>query len=223
MDTIFRGDVSSVQGRRNAWVDALFVDHAIFRLVWTNFAAVVPGRLYRSNHPTPSKLELAARRHSIRTIVNLRGQCGNGSDALSRAAAQRLGLDLIDVPMQSSRAPPRERVLQLIDVMQTAAEPMLVHCKSGADRAGFAAGVFILLNGGTAAQALQQLSLRYGHLRRSRTGILDAVFLRYRHEAEGRKSFDEWVRNDYDAAVLRHDYPTSRLARVVNDYVLRRE
>jgi protein tyrosine/serine phosphatase len=223
MDTIYRGDITSERGRRNAWLDALFIDHAIFRLAWTNFAAVVPGRLYRSNHPTPAKMALAARRHGIRSILNLRGECGNGADALSREAARRLGLRFIDVPMKSSRAPTRELVLQLIEALRDAPEPILAHCKSGADRAGFAAGVFLLLNGGSAAAALRQLSLRYGHLRRSRTGILDAVFVRYRDEAEGRLDFPAWVATQYDPAALQHDYPTSRIARVVNDYVLRRE
>jgi protein tyrosine/serine phosphatase len=223
MDTIYRGDVVSPGGRRNAWVDALLVDHAIFRLVWTNFAAVVPGRLYRSNHPTPGRLALAARRHGIRTIVNLRGQSGNGADALSRAAAQRLGLRLIDVPMKSSRAPSRALVLELIDALGCGEEPMLVHCKSGADRAGFAAGVFLLLHGATSADALRELSPRFGHFRASRTGILDAFFRRYRETGEGRMDFADWVRTEYDPETLRHDGPSNRIARVLNDFILRRE
>ena len=40
MDTIFRGDMTTARGRVLAWVDALFVDHAVFRLVWSNLAEV---------------------------------------------------------------------------------------------------------------------------------------------------------------------------------------
>ena len=47
MDTIFRGDLSTRRGRALAWIDSLFIDHALIRLAWTNFAPVVPGRLYR--------------------------------------------------------------------------------------------------------------------------------------------------------------------------------
>ncbi len=36
-----------------AWRDSLLVDHAVFRVLWDNLAEVVPGKLYRSNHPTP--------------------------------------------------------------------------------------------------------------------------------------------------------------------------
>jgi len=223
MDSIFRGDVISARGRRNAWIDALFVDHAIFRLFWTNFGVVVPGRLYRSNHPTPRWLAVAVRRFGIRTVVNLRGPSGNGADALSREAAMRLGLRQIDVPLRSSHAPPRDLVLELIDALTCAEAPVLVHCKSGADRAGLAAGVFLLLNGGSATDALEQLSWRYGHLKTSRAGILDAFFRRYRDHAEGRMAFTEWVRLEYDPAHLGDNGPSSRLARILNDHILLRE
>ena len=39
MNTIFKGDLSTKAGRRNAWIDALFIDHAVLRILWTNFAA----------------------------------------------------------------------------------------------------------------------------------------------------------------------------------------
>ena len=45
MDSIFRGDLDTARGRALAWCDALFIDHAVFRLVWSNFAPVVPGRV----------------------------------------------------------------------------------------------------------------------------------------------------------------------------------
>jgi len=222
LDTIFRGDLAAPGGRALAWADSLLVDHGVFRLVWSNRATVIAGRLYRCNHPTPGRLAALARRHRLRTVVNLRGACGNGSDALSREAAARLGLGFIDAPL-GSRVPERERILALCDVFQRMPEPALVHCKSGADRAGLAAGVFILLNGGTAAAALAQLSLRFGHFRRSRAGILDAFFRRYGEEAEGRKPFLDWLSEDYDEAALRRDFAAGGLASFINDRLLARE
>jgi len=56
-----------------AWGNALFIDHAILRLGWRNWGVVAPGRLYRSNHPLPWQLRLAARHHGIRTVMP-RGQ-----------------------------------------------------------------------------------------------------------------------------------------------------
>ena len=154
MNSIFRGDVSTAGGRALAWLDALLVDHAVFRLVWSNFAAVAPGRLYRCNHPTPARLAALTRRYGLKTLINLRGETGNGSDALSREAARQLGLEFIDAPLESRGAPQRERILRLHDIFRQMRAPALLHCKSGADRAGLAAGLFVLFQGGTAREAL---------------------------------------------------------------------
>ena len=223
MDTIFRGRLDSFPGRANAWADSLLVDHALLRLAWTNFAVVSPNRLYRSNHPTPGRLKNMVRRLGLRTIVNLRGPCGNGSDALSREAAARLGVDFIDAPLRSREAPPRERLLSLVETFRTMREPALVHCKSGVDRAGFASGVFLLLQGGRAREALAQLSPRFGHLPHSGAGILRGLFLRYAAEAEGRKAFLAWLREDYDPAALRAAFAAGRWSSRLADRVLARE
>lgn len=223
MDTIFRGDVRTAGGRALAWIDALLIDHALFRLAWSNFAAVVPGRLYRCNHPTPQRLAALTRRYGLRTLINLRGRTNNGSDALSRDAAAQLGLDFIDMALESRGAPQRERILCLCDIFRTMRAPALMHCKSGADRAGLAAGLFVLFNGGTAREALAQLSFRFGHIRQARTGILDAFFHHYARAAEGRKPFLDWVREDYDEAALRRDFHANGLASFINDWVLAHE
>jgi protein tyrosine/serine phosphatase len=220
---MFEGDLHGRAARRAAWRDSLLVDHGIFRTVWSNFAPVVPGRVYRCNHPTPARLSDLASRFHIRTLVNLRGHRRCGSDALSREAARELGLDHVDMAFESRGAPHRDRILRFEQIYRQIAFPMLMHCKSGADRAGLASGLVILFEGGTAAQALRQLSWRFGHFNRSRTGVLDAFFLRYQSEAEGRIPFLDWVRSDYDEAALKRDFTAGKLASFLNDAVLRRE
>jgi protein tyrosine phosphatase (PTP) superfamily phosphohydrolase (DUF442 family) len=223
MDSIYRGDLDSPGGRRRAWVDSLLVDHGVLRLAWTNSSPVVPGRLYRCNHPTPGRLSGMVDRWGIRTVLNLRGPTGNGSDALSRERANQLGLDFIDLPMSSGRPPPRELLLELIAVLQTMREPGLAHCKSGADRAGFAAAVFLLLQGAPAATAMRQLSLRWGHFARSRAGVLDAVLLAYATEGEGRASFIDWVSGRYDPDTIEAGFAAGLLSALLHDRIVRRE
>jgi len=220
MDSIFQGDVTTARGCALAWIDALLIDHAVFRLPWSNFAPVAPGRLYRCNHPTPRRLAVLTRRYGIRTLINLRGETRNGSDALSRNAAAQLGLDFVDMALESRGAPQRDRILRLHDIFRHMRAPALMHCKSGADRAGLAAGLFVLFQGGTARDALKQLSLRFGHIRQARTGILDAFFHHYAREGEGQKPFLDWVREDYDEATLRRDFHANGLASFINDWVL---
>lgn len=209
--------------RASAWSDSLLVDHAVFRVLWDNWAAVVPGRLYRSNHPTPGRLAAAVRRHGLRTLINLRGRRQCGSDALSRDAAARLGLAHVDMAFESRGAPHRERILRFARIWREVETPALMHCKSGADRAGLAAGLVLLLEGRSAAEASQQLSWRFGHFNRSRTGVLDAFFVRYAVEAEGRRPFLDWVEHEYDEVALKRDFVAGGLSSFVTDRVLRRE
>ncbi|MBL6454010.1 tyrosine-protein phosphatase [Belnapia sp. T6] len=207
------------------WLNSLFVDHALLRLGWRNWGVVAPGRLYRSNHPMPWQLRAAARRFGLRTVINLRGErTGCGSDRLGRAAAAELGLDHIDAPFESRGAPHKDRILRLANIFGTMREPALLHCKSGADRTGLAAGLWLLLQGRPPEEALAQLSLRHGHLRQSRTGILDAFFLSYAaaHRGTG-KPFLDWLRDDYSEAALREAFQSQGWADRLMDGVLRRE
>jgi protein tyrosine phosphatase (PTP) superfamily phosphohydrolase (DUF442 family) len=212
---------------RRAWLNSLFIDHAALRLGWRNWDAVEEGRLYRSNHPLPWQLRRAARRFGLRTVINLRGErAGCGSDRLGRAEAAALGLVHVDAPFESRGAPHRDRILRLAEIYRAMEEPALIHCKSGADRTGLAAGIWLLLQGRPPEAALAQLSLRFGHVRQGRTGILDAFFLLYAEAARrGRpaKPFLDWVRDDYDEAALRRSFRARPWADLVVDRVLRRE
>jgi protein tyrosine phosphatase (PTP) superfamily phosphohydrolase (DUF442 family) len=220
MNSIFNGDLSTAKGRVVAWVDSLFIDHAVFRLVWGNLAPVIPGQIYRCNHPTPARLRRMTARLGLRTVINLRGKTQSGSDALSRETARTLGLDFHDMAVESRGAPQCDRIMRLHGIYTSMRTPAIMHCKSGADRAGLAAGLMVMFAGGTSADALRQLSWRFGHIRQARTGILDAFFLRYQREAEGRKSFLDWVQEDYDEEALRRDFPATGLASFINDWVL---
>ncbi len=209
-----------------AWGNALFIDHAILRLGWRNWGVVAPGRLYRSNHPLPWQIRLAARHHGIRTVINLRGNRADcGADALSRAEAARLGLAHIDAPFESRGAPHKDRILRLAAIFQDLHEPALIHCKSGADRTGLAAGLWLMLQGRPVAEALAQLSLRHGHVAASRTGILDAFFKSFAvfQQANPEIPFLEWVQGTYDEAALRESFSSNPWADRLVDQVLRRE
>jgi protein tyrosine phosphatase (PTP) superfamily phosphohydrolase (DUF442 family) len=209
-----------------AWGNALFIDHAILRLGWRNWGVVAPGRLYRSNHPLPWQIRLAARHHGIRTVINLRGNRADcGADALSRAEAARLGLAHIDAPFESRGAPHKDRILRLAAIFQDMDEPALIHCKSGADRTGLAAGLWLMLQGRPVAEALAQLSLRHGHVAASRTGILDAFFKSFAvfQQANPKIPFLEWVQGTYDEAALRESFSSNPWADRLVDQVLRRE
>ena len=219
-------DISPPAGRRGAWLNSLLVDHAVLRISWRNWGVVEAGRLYRSNHPLPWQLAQAKRRHGLRTVLNLRGNrpvCG--SDVLGRARAQSLGLVHADAPFESRGAPHKDRIQRLAALFAELPEPILIHCKSGADRTGLVAGIWLLLQGRPVDAAIAQLHWRFGHLAASKTGILDAFFRDYAAflAAQGPKPFLDWLREDYDEAALRARFHSQAWADRIVDGVLRRE
>ena len=219
-------DLSTPAARRGALLSSLIADHAVLRLGWRNWAVVEPGRLYRSNHPLPWQLARAARRHALRSVINLRGEAqGKGSDALGRWQAGALGLNHVYAAFESRGAPHKDRILRLAELFRTLPEPILVHCKSGADRAGLVAGIWLLLQGRPVSAALDQLHWRFLHVAASRTGVLDAFFHAYAafQAQHGPKPFLDWVREDYDEVALRTRFRSQPWANRLVDGVLRRE
>ena len=217
-------DLSTGSGRLRAWVSALAVDHGVLRILWRNRAWVVPGVLARSNQPLPWQVGAEARA-GIRTVINLRGRRPScGSDVLAREACARAGLAMVDAPFESRGAPHRDRLLRLAGLFESIEYPALIHCKSGADRAGLVAAVFLLLRGAAPEAAAAQLSWRFGHVKSGRTGILDLFLARY---AEARAAtgigFLDWVREVYDEAALRQEFRAGRVGSLVTDRLLRRE
>lgn len=191
-----RWSLSDPRGRRRARLHAEFVDHGLLRHAWTNMAQLAPG-VWRSNHPGARRLRLA-RDAGILTVVSLRGSAPTPQALLEAEACAALGLRFVTVALRARLAPRREDVLQIFEVFRTAERPLLMHCKSGADRAGFASALFLLHEGRPLAEARRQLSLRFLHVRASRTGILDHILDLYAPH-EGALGIEEWIRTRYDA------------------------
>ncbi len=131
-----------------------------------NFHSVVDGQIYRSAQITPAQLRQYQQQYGIRTIINLRGE-NRGSAWYDHevAAAKDLGITHIDFRMSARRILPQEKVVEVINLIQNAQKPVLIHCKSGADRTGLisALSVAVFANG-TEEDAESELSFRYGHI-----------------------------------------------------------
>ena len=210
-------------GRVRAWTNMLLVDHGVFRLVYLNKHRV-SDRLWRSAQPAPHQLA-RLKAEGVRTIVNLRGGREHGSWQLQKDACDRLGLHMAEFVVRSRGAPDRATILRAKTFFERLEYPVVLHCKSGADRAGFVAALFLILHEGRpVAEALRQLSLRYGHFRFAKTGILDAFFERYRVEGEARGlSLVDWVERVYDPEALERDFRPSFWSDLVVDRLIRRE
>lgn len=209
--------------RLRAWVNMLLVDHGVFRLAYLNAHRVAP-RLWRSAQPAPHQIARFARL-GVKTIVNLRGGREHGSWPLQKEACERHGIRLVDFVLRSRGAPDRETILSAKAFFESLEEPALVHCKSGADRAGFFSALYLLLQEKLPLdQAMRQLSLRYGHFRFAKTGILDAFFEAYRREGEARGiPFLDWVETVYDPERLEREFKPGLISSLIADQLIRRE
>jgi protein tyrosine/serine phosphatase len=217
-------DLTTPRGRLGTYLDYLWKDHAYLRLGFSN-AHWISDELVRTNQPWPFQLKGWARR-GIRTVINLRGGFDASFHALEKAACERHGLTLRDFTITSREVPSRERVLGAKALFQDIEYPALMHCKSGADRAGIM-GVFYLhfRKGLPIREAMAQLSLRYLHMKAGLTGVLDYVFERYLAEGEpAGMSFLEWVESPlYDPAGMKAKFRAEWWGTVLTEKVLRRE
>lgn len=219
----FRAPIRDAAGRRAAWIDFLLVDLGLLRTFWKNAEWVTP-RFLRMNQPWPRDIARAARA-GIRTIVTARHDPRHGGHALVREAAEKHGLAYVTLPFFSREAPSREALLAAESFFKGAEYPVLVHCKSGADRAGIVSALYLIAAEGVPVrEARRQLGLRHLHFAASRTGILDAVFEAYlaAHPGEEMPFFD-WVRAEYDPAAVTKGFRARGFADFIDRVILRRE
>jgi protein tyrosine/serine phosphatase len=208
-----------------AWLHMLFVDHAMFRFFF-NTRSRVADDCYRSSHPMPYQLRAAARA-GVRSVLSLRGNEQHiGSNVLERETCRELGLVLANQPIGSRDPPERAQLLRIKQLFDELPRPLLLHCKSGADRAGLVSALYLLLEKGqTPESAMRQLSFwRYGHVRQAKTGVLDHFFETYcdYYRAHG-TGFMDWVEHCYDREAVRASFHSSWWANKLVDGVLRRE
>lgn len=203
-------DISTPQGRRQAWWHYQLADHGFLRTLWTNLDEIAPG-VWRSNQPSPARLK-RYREMGIRTILNLRGRKEFSYYLFEHEAAQRLGLTMIDVKIYARHLAKPERYLELLDIFDRIERPFVMHCKSGADRAGLASALWMLhVEKRPVEEAMRQLSMRYIHLRSTRTGILDRLLETYAADTRERPMpIRAWIETRYDPKAIEAAFKAER-------------
>lgn len=210
--------------RTRAWLDSAFIDHGMLRAIYANIRRV-DDALSRAAQPSARHLAWA-KRAGFKTVLNLRGERPTcGSYQLEREACRDLGLTLVDFPIRSRSAVEKETALAAIDLWDRLDYPVFMHCKSGADRTGFMATLYLHAKRGEPLEAaMRHLSLAYGHIRQAKTGVLDHFFESYLATGAARGlSLREWVEQDYDRATLDAGFKENWAAGILVNKILRRE
>jgi protein tyrosine phosphatase (PTP) superfamily phosphohydrolase (DUF442 family) len=179
-----------------------------------NLGVVDPGLVIRSAQPA-TQLTAWAHRYGLKSIVNLRG--GGPDDwwyALEIKSSRESGVTYYDLPLSATRRPTRRELLQLIDLLNRCSYPLLIHCKSGADRTGLASALYRMVRRGEHPEnAMESFSIEFGHIPFFGTEHLHepleeyADWLKCNQITHAPDRFRAWVRNEYRANDPSNDPP----------------
>lgn len=198
----YNTDLSTPENRRRAHIYNQWFDHAVLRKRWTNLAEIAPG-VFRGNQPTHERFE-QLKANGLKSVLNLRGASGGAHFLVEQESCEQLGLTLVNTCLYARQAAPRDDILRVIDAFATLERPFIMHCKSGADRAGFASAMYLLeVEKRPIAEARKMLSFRFVHIKWSKTGILDYILDMY--DARNTTSpigFRDWIASEYDEAEM---------------------
>jgi protein tyrosine/serine phosphatase len=217
-------DLKTPTGRRRARKELVWGDHGFLRVKFRNLHRI-SDEMFRANQPSPEHIARYAKELGLKTIINLRGNSPKGYYLLEREACERHGIALVDFQVFSREVPTADSVLEAKQLFDSIAYPALMHCKSGADRAGVMSVLYMHFRKGLPIeQALEQLSGKYLHIRHGKTGVLDYFFETYLSEGKPQGfSFEDWVKKGYDAKALKATFLKGRKSKVDIDQLLRRE
>ncbi|MEO1304837.1 MAG: sulfur transferase domain-containing protein [Pseudomonadota bacterium] len=217
-------DLSSKPGRNRAERELILGDHGFLRESFQNLHQI-SSEMWRSNQPNPRQIAEHVRVRGIKTIINLRGPSTRGYYLLEQEACAQNGVELVDFQVYSRDTPTVDRVLEAKALFESIEYPALMHCKSGADRAGLMSVLYVIFRMDEPVRtAVQQLSKKYLHLREGKTGLLDAFFETYL-EAEKATgiAFEDWLQSEYDREKVKADFLSSGKGKLRLDWILRRE
>ena len=158
-------------GRAAAWGVVLGLSAAVAAeagatFFGRNWHAIIPGQAYRCAQLSHDQLLDSIHKSGIRTVVNLRGSSPDFDWYLGESRATRdADIDQEDITFSAYRLPSPDELRRLIDVIDHAKYPLVLHCRQGVDRTGLASALLLLLRtDATPKEARRQLGPRYGHV-----------------------------------------------------------
>ena len=220
----YRGKTYGIFNRILAHIDSTLIDHGIFRIFWRSWYEL-PGNMFRSNQPYPFQLKKSLKKYKIKSIINLRGKRHCSSFYLEKEFCEINKIKIYNFPMSSRDLPEKKQLLNFNKLVNTVEYPCLMHCKSGADRAGIASVLYLIFKKNySIIKASKQLSFKFLHIKYSKTGILDYFFSELvKMGINDNKNFLKWINNDYNKKSLKKGFKVNTILNFIINLAFKRE
>jgi protein tyrosine phosphatase (PTP) superfamily phosphohydrolase (DUF442 family) len=184
---------------------AIVAAEVVYVTLGPNFHTVEAGACYRSAQPSAGWLRRTMECEGIKTVVNLRGNnSGEPWYEAEKQVAADMGAKYVEIGLFSNQPPETTEFRRLVETLDTAPRPLLIHCQRGGDRTGLASAIYVLLQPGrTVAEARGQITVLYGHKfwsQAARMSMVVDVYERWLHEQKCEHSperFRHWAMHVY--------------------------
>nr|WP_277812792.1 tyrosine-protein phosphatase [Caminibacter mediatlanticus] len=191
-------------------------EHNLVNLFWKNFSKVDEG-VYRSAQLLPWNLEKIIKKYDIKSVLNLRGR-GNYLYDLEEEICKKLGVEYKVITISSRVLPSYEKLEELVNYLKNSKKPLLFHCKAGADRTGFVAVLWHVLQGRDVKWAVKkELKLSKAYISLSKAGRVKKMFLKYNNQGD----FLEWYKKNRDS--IQENFSENPFIDFIYEKILRRE
>ncbi len=130
-----------------------------------NFHVVTKNELYRSAQLDKDELTYYLNKYHIKSILNLRGKSPDAQwykDEIK--ISKKFGVIHHDYGFSASHLLSIKRMKKIVAILKELPKPVLIHCKSGADRSGLVAALWLYkIEKYSFKKSFDQLSIIFGH------------------------------------------------------------
>jgi protein tyrosine/serine phosphatase len=162
--------------------------YVLYIIACDNFHVVSVGQVYRSGQMSAGTLAGVIREHGIRTVLNFRGASPKQAwYSVETNVTHQLGVQHLDFALSAGREVSEQEIETILDSIQRAPKPILIHCNGGADRTGLISALYLYtVEGKPSDVADRELTAFYGHI----------PYLHWRNSVAMDYSFWRYVSNE---------------------------
>lgn len=151
------------------WINLIFAFAALTLsasagLAAGNFGTVVPNAIYRSAAPSSAvDMKQTVGGNGIRTIIDLEDGWSDYPIEQERLWCERNGVQFHNPALSAFEKPKTAAIRKIVEMVEAAEKPVLVHCIYGQDRTGLVIAAYRMLKQGWSYEQAYREMVGYGH------------------------------------------------------------